>query len=1425
MNKIVINKNRKRIILGSVIALLVGLVTWLTLYAQALVERELSNYLSSSSNEQYTIDLGQVDVNIFNKNITISDFKVDCSPMLGESYYRIQADELKVTQLDLKKLLQYRKLHLGLLSLTKPQISIYSSEKREQEVDTTQRMVNPEELLLQLKPFLSSTLHEIQVDEFSLKQATILHYESERPDELLNAIKRLNISIDNFWVNEELIANQQLFSSDEVTLQMSDFDYALSDGIHHMHLGRFTYLLHDDSFYGENLSIMPIDSTRKDKPLYFIELPYLGVKTDISSLTQVNAIRIDSLLALDANIRYLPVNQHEEFDVNELSQIDLYQLIKDDLTQLSIGYVRLEAQKLVIESPDTTTSPQVFQKMQFQAHQFVLDSLSAANSEKFLCTDNFKFTVGKYSHLLKNKAQLLEANQVQLNTYERYIKAENISLVQLDTLQMSTNYSFECDSLWLNEISLPKLLHQHILPLQKLAIYGAQIEVEQWRERETKKKERDFQEQIFNLVNNYVEGLYAETILIENSRVELFDNRGNSSGYIGTDFRFELNNFELDAQSAKQSTRMFNVHSFDILLSDYSMDMNDKIHQLDLDTIHISSQDESLSIINAHLHPRQLNQLEQTLQRQKKHQLFDITLPEVSLIRTNLLETFFYQRLVIDRFEIANPDIQVAVYGASKTKKKKRARQLDFKDFYQLIQEHVTHVEVRELTFQHARLSYINHQKNGTSVDFKNQFSLKLEHFLFNEQAAKQTNKLPAQAFQFTIENPTFHLPDEVHSIYADEVSFSSRDSSLRATNIKLYADPRSEKYYDIPWFYNIDIPSIYMDGMNLEALSFNKIITLNHLVWKNAQINLYENFKQKKQRRKTPRVHSPLHFKMPEGINLISIGSLMFEHSELSIFSRQQGKYEKVLNSKIDFQFADISVTKNSLQRASFHVNNYQFTSSDFNHKSLRSNWTTAYQQLQLSSANKTLELTNLACSTLDSNGELQQFLFVPRMHLSDIDPRDLIDHKQFICSKLEVEDPIIKLGNLPQSNVPKKRKSNHPFYWQIPHQLANTVGRLKVGELNIHQAQLYFSPDVPLQKLTQVDVCLNRVDVDTTLSVKAFGANDFKLNVPNLHFSNELYSCDLAQFSFSSAEQLLSLQGVELTPLLDPESYQSYFDFQNEYFYVRLPELKVQDIDEDLLFKHKRIQAEKLEIDNLGLFAFRDKRLPFNEANNPPMPQEAIRKIPIAFHVDTLQLQDANFAYSERLDITPESYKVTFNETNVLLYPFSNQFSPSRPMMNLDVQSKLQGVSDLNAKMSFDMLSDSCNYSVSAVLKPLELTSISSITDNAALVAIKSGTLNQLLIDFDADKYHSSGSLVLDYEDLSITALKYKKEKLKPRRFLSFLANMVVPSQKKQTQKQEESEIYFERDDTKSIFSYWWKSVFSGLKDAFGVESEEKQ
>ncbi len=1403
-----------------VVGIIVVIFTVLTISAENFVERELSEHLSRSTQGNYSIKIGKVGVNILNQSVSIQNIVIDSDSLSNKTHYKAHIKELKIGDLAVKRLFKHRKLHMDLMQVSKPTIYIYSVQQSQ--TDTVAiKAIDPQDILQQIKPFLSSSLFEIAIDECRLEQANLLHYNAYSPNTLLNSIKKLDVEIEGFFVDSNIINQQRFFHSKEVTLSISDLNYALSDSIHHLRIERLSYLLNDHSILGNNFSVMPNNSNLQNKALYWIEIPQVKIKSDIATITNTDSLVVDSLIALDSKIKYRPAGTMKIdsiFSLEKINKVDLYSLIANDLGKFAVNYLLLESKSFIIESPNKSKESQYITDLHFHANHFELDSTSKDNPAKFFYTDDFELSIGNYQYTLNDKVHQVVANNIQLSSYTETFKTNNIQINKLDTVSLPSNFNFACDSLLLTNVDLPKLLHERKMPVGQLFVYSPNIFFEQTLDKENKKNINDV---IYDLISNYIEGLYAKRISIDAGKLTFIDSRNANDQKISTDFNLELLGFGLDPTSLKLTSRLFNANSFDISLNNYLMDMNDNIHQLGIEEAIISSNNLQLTINNAHLSPKQRTNFKRLVRANQKSEVLDISIPFLQLNNTNLWAAFFKKELYIKHFIIDQPNVNVERFGKL-AKQKKDVKGISLSSIYTLIEPYVSNIDVELLDFKDAVLNYQTHlQTKGTS-EVTNKFSLQLEHFSLNKDIAEHYNKLPAQSFRMQIKDQKVQLADEVHSLLIEEINFSSKDSLLQGLNLQLIADPQSQKYDSIPWHIFLSSPKVYLTKVNLNEISFEHLFNVREVVVQNPEIKLYQNFKQ------TIIDEEKVSFKdfdlpMPKQVKGIDVGRLNFDNGQLMVYQKGEKQSKLIVRSGVDFMIEGASLIE-SEQKGVARTENKTFDMllSNFMFSLPKNDDKIKADTLRVSSEFSKLLISEFKLVNKDLYNNDFTFVHLPNLTFEGFSVNDAIYNNSFVARLVKANNLLVdfRTEKTETSKKNKETNKNESFTnMKLEGILAKAFNSIQLDNVIIDDASLVLPNNEYIDTLKRIDINLQALFLDTLESANTFGVESFDISTNSIRFEgeNKLYRYSIDRVFISSKLNELSLSGVGVTPLYSIADYQDFFNYQTDYFYASIDKINLTNIGLEHLLRERELNVSKIDVKNMILSLYRDKNKPFNEANRPLMPQELIKSIPIAFNVDTVELQNAIISYRELTVNTPNAYRITFEDTNAKIYPLTNipKLITENPIMHLNANSSLLGRADLHTRISFNMERKDCLYRLHAELSPLELAYISNITNNAALLSIKSGILNSLVANFEADTLSSFGTLHLGYDKLSVAPLKYSEDGLRERKIASFVANnFIIPSKSKQ----EVATIRWKRDVRKSIFNYWWRSIASGFLEYLG-------
>jgi hypothetical protein len=194
-----------------------------------------------------------------------------------------------------------------------------------------------------------------------------------------------------------------------------------------------------------------------------------------------------------------------------------------------------------------------------------------------------------------------------------------------------------------------------------------------------------------------------------------------------------------------------------------------------------------------------------------------------------------------------------------------------------------------------------------------------------------------------------------------------------------------------------------------------------------------------------------------------------------------------------------------------------------------------------------------------------------------------------------------------------------------------------------------------------------------------------------------------------------------------------------------------------------------------------------------------------------------DAKITYEEFPEKGYHTGKVTFEKLNATVDHLSNRdYYPDYEQATLKATSYIMGKGLLKAEFSLPY-GKSQVYNAKGSFSDFSLYRLNPILENLAFVSVTSGRLNQLTFNFDYTDRKSTGTVLVNYEDLKVNSLTKEKDPEK-NEIKTLLVNTILKKNKNEKVDKEKrtGTIDFERDKRRAIFHYWWRSLLTGIKSS---------
>lgn len=363
--------------------------------------------------------------------------------------------------------------------------------------------------------------------------------------------------------------------------------------------------------------------------------------------------------------------------------------------------------------------------------------------------------------------------------------------------------------------------------------------------------------------------------------------------------------------------------------------------------------------------------------------------------------------------------------------------------------------------------------------------------------------------------------------------------------------------------------------------------------------------------------------------------------------------------------------------------------------------------------------------------------------------------------------------------------------------------------------------------QKKTQEKITfdLSNFRIENKPSTGFLHSEDFSFRIQHTKHQdkNKFYQFEIGSSEYSSVNKRFIARNIRLIPVFSKEKFNLQTGYQSDYYKGKLDSVVISQPDIRRWFERAELAGKYMSVSGLNFDIYRDKRLPFDEKRRPKMLQDMIKSLPYPIQIDSLRLVDAGIIYSEQPELGDKEGQIKFSNINVCLKPFTNMkvSGSGIPDFKLDGTAFIMDSCRMKVSMNYQMNHPDNLFTATGSLSPFNMHILNPVLEPLSLISIRSGHVDQFSFNLKGDKNQATGQLFFGYNDLRISVLELKNGNTKEIKFASFIANSLLLRSKNPRGKELLSdEINFQRDQKRSVLNYWWKSIFSGIRNTLGIK-----
>ncbi|MBN1822397.1 MAG: hypothetical protein JW833_16875, partial [Prolixibacteraceae bacterium] len=1274
----------------------------------------------------------------------------------------------------------------------------------------------------EVKQLFKNYINSIKISEIEFINANYHFFNLIGDQAGVTNAEQVSVGISGFRSDTTLFKNsRQPFETDDIFVRIKGFGNELSDSIHFLKIDSLEYSLKKAELKAFRSHLYPSVKTNK-KSLYDAYIPEFNMRSkNLSRFRWADSLDISFLEFENPEITFTQKEVSKRISIEDLNRFNLFELIKNDFSIINIDSFYLNNARLkIFTNLEDTVYQQKFSDIDIHLLNFTLDSVSRLKKDKLLYADDIEMKVSGYALNLDDNFHRFLADSIYVSTFSDSLSVKGIQLTPMDNsdFKIPVKVKIGCVRVNISNVDLKTVYHKRTIESSVVEIQKPDVLISSFPDVSGRKNRQGL---LFDLVTDYLQGVYSNLIIINDGN--LIYHRypeGVLKDVYKTGFKFALTGFSLDSTSQSRTDKVFYASDFELDFSDFGMTLTDNLHRLNIKNIHFSNTESSVSIDSLHLSPLNPDIGEEDMKKFNRSQLYDISIPKVSLINAGLHQAFFDNNVTIENFRIQDPVISYENFATLRNSENK----LEFSELYDLIFNYVDNISISNLQVPTGKIKWVNHSLKGKTISLDNQFSTELKKFRLNREEIKKQKLLFSEHIRFTLDDPLFKLSDNVHYLKAGKIDFSTEEKRVTVFDALFYPDITSPEYVSKPTTFQVSIPEFFLNGIDLVNAYYTKNIDVVELNILEPKVEIYS---QKDRTKALDLKKFTIPF--PAFLNSLNLINLNLINGEVVTYRSEGVNYSQSSRFKLDLESENIQIFPsekekfNKLESGNIKtkISDFQLVFEDKSHEA-------RLDEMVFDKNAKTLTLTNFALIPSRYGQPENMFnINAPQVKLTGFNIEDAYEFNDYSFDKIEFKNPQVSIlikDTIRNSGL--KKFSDLDLY----DYMKTYLNTLKVGELSLIAGNIDLKTAKTKLEQENINLKIKNIEIREGLNKPALLNSDgFEFSTFNYKRQSDdgLYGFYIDTITYSSISRKAELKSIRINPLVSKEEIARKKIYQVDVVNAKINSAKLSGFNIDKWLDEKIIEGEKLSIGKTKLNIFRNKRYPFNKNQRPLWPQQMLKKVGQPFNIDSVFLFPSTIIYSELPESGDDPVSVDFTDVTLKTGQITN-LKPETENYNITIQAegKVLKNAEVILKVNFFPGNSDFSHIVQGSIRPVDMITFSSIAEKSALIKVEKGQINRFEFNFSANNNKAEGNLYFDYDDLKIAVLGYRNGDTIKSRLNSFMANnFMVHSKNPRGKNLEPQNINYKRNPQRSILNYWWKSIFSSAKIVLGIEKEDKK
>ena len=906
---------------------------------------------------------------------------------------------------------------------------------------------------------------------------------------------------------------------------------------------------------------------------------------------------------------------------------------------------------------------------------------------------------------------------------------------------------------------------------------------------------------VYPYLSEFFNHVNVDLLSISQGQFFLSSRQENGKDSLGiANLGLRLHGLRIDSLTAqKTQNKIFYAENVELNVAGYSLRLADGIHTLRADTLYLSSFDSLIVLKQVKLKPEN----PAARQGQPRYTYFDMDIPEVRLEDITIKEAFYNENIRVGRVLAREPRMTTESFNTIARLRDPQDRNpiLSLEGAEEILDDYFSSLEIMEVQIENGHLTSSVQLPNARVWLTDAELNAEITGLNF-----KPSQGLAAQNTRMQLSNFFLALPDKTHTLTAATIAFDLSKARLQVNALSITAAENSS----IPTQVNILADSLILFNYRPAKETF--------FVQQTGPLEIYR-----------PKVDLQLRHQPDkrEAMDLqeilapvIQVNGWLLQNGTLEVRVVSDNEPEQAVRfaSQVQWVGDTTLVLGSEKDYTSKVIKNTRFVQLD----SVRFVHPVQGLDMGMSSLNyrntsQRLEARNLDFKTEKAGKDLQgpARLSAEGLILNGFTPEQLFSEKKFSASSVEVLKPVLKSSPLSLKENDEQDARQKDLAFEI------NVGELILSEGRIRSAR----PGKDSLEISGLSGSIKGILFDET------HLQPLREAQPRLFFDGftvmdkeGLYQYTSGGIEIDRALQRLVIREFSILPALTEEDFYRKVGTARDYLQLDSDSLVLEGLNYDAFLSRQAWIAEHAHLYGMEIIDLKNRKWPEDPNRRPSLPMDVLLNLDQAVHFQHLHVHGGSISYEEVPVEGELSGLLEFSQLTAQLSNLSNipDSLAKNDLLTLKARALVMNKAWVMLTFQTKLLDQERRFTMDGRLETMEMDAFNPVLKPLTYIEVVGGTLRSFEFLIEADQKKAGGKVRLDYRGLKVAILDENSPNLSEEKaFTSFLANTFV-IRKRSSRKIGQApwkEVEFERDESKSIFNYWWKSLLSGIKPALGL------